>query len=58
MKRFFSVLMFAVLTSAFSLAAPSEAVLTPVKATHQPVKHHHAHKAAKHHRPKHSHQGV
>ena len=57
MKRFFSVLTLAVLTSTFCFAA-SEAALTPVKATHQPVKHHHAHKAAKHHRPKHSRQGV
>ena len=57
MKRFFSVLTLAVLTSTFCFAA-SEAALTPVKATHQPVKHHHAHKAAKHHRPKHSRHGV
>ena len=55
MNRFFSVLMLAVLTSAFSLAAPSEAALTPVKATHQRVQRHRAHKAAKHHRPKRSH---
>jgi len=52
MKRFFSLLMLAVLTSAFSLAAPSEATLTPVKATHQRITRHHAHKAAKHPRPK------
>ena len=57
MKRFFSVLTLAVLTSTLCFAT-SEAALIPVKATHQPVKHHHAHKAAKHHRPKHSHQGV
>ena len=57
MKRLFSVLMLAVLTSTLCLAT-SEVALIPLKATHQPVKHHHAHKAAKHHRPKHSHQGV
>jgi hypothetical protein len=56
MKRFFSVLMLAVLTGTFSLAAPSEAALTPVKATHQRVQRHRAHKAAKHHSPKHSHR--
>ncbi|MFZ1140648.1 MAG: hypothetical protein ABR881_03740 [Candidatus Sulfotelmatobacter sp.] len=55
MKRFFSALMLAVLTSAFSLAAPSEATLILVKATHQRVHRHRAHKAAKHHRPKRSH---
>ena len=55
MKQFFSLLMLAVLTSAFCLAAPSDAALIPVRATHQRVQRHHAHKAGKHHRSKHSH---
>jgi len=58
MKQFLSVLMLAVLTSAFSLAARSEVALTPVKATHQRAQRHHTHKAAKHHRPKRSHHAV
>jgi len=41
MKRFFSVLMLAVLTGVFSQAAPSEAALIPVRATHQRVQRHH-----------------
>ena len=55
MKRCFSVLMLAVLSSIFAVARPSDATLIPVKATHQRVQRHRAHKAAKHHRPKRSH---
>jgi len=55
MKRFFSLLMLAVLTSVFCQATPSEGALIPVRATHQRVQRHHAHKAARHHRAKHSH---
>jgi len=52
MKRVLSALMLCVLSSAFSLAAPGHIALTPVKATHQHVQRHRAHKAVKHHTPK------
>jgi hypothetical protein len=58
MKRCFSVLTLALLTATVAFAAPSEARLSPVRATHQRVRHHHAHKAAKHHQPKRSHRAV
>jgi len=58
MKRFFLVLMLTLWSSAFVLAAPPQATLTPVKATHQRVQRHRAHKAGKHHTPKRHRHGV
>jgi hypothetical protein len=51
MKRYFLVLML-ILTSAFSMAAQSNAKLVLVKTNHHRVQRHRAHKASKHHRPK------
>jgi hypothetical protein len=59
MKRVLSVLMLWVLSGTFCLAAPRQAALIPVKATHQRVQRHRAHKAVKHHAPKrHRHHSV
>jgi Ni/Co efflux regulator RcnB len=58
MKRFLSVLMLSVVASSFAWAASSAATLTPVKATHPRARHHHAHKAKKHHMPKRHHNSV
>jgi hypothetical protein len=51
MKRYF-LLPILILTSAFSLAAQSDAKLVLVKTNHHRVQRHRAHKAAKHHRPR------
>ncbi len=51
MKRIFSVVILALLTTAFAMATPADGRLIPVRATHQRARHHHAHKAAKHHHP-------
>jgi len=50
MRRFFSLLIFAVLFSAFAAATPSQATRTPVKAHHRDsrVQRHRTHKAGKH----------
>jgi hypothetical protein len=56
MKRCFSVLFLGLLLSGFALARPADAALVPVRATHQRVQRHHAHKAAKHHHPKRPHR--
>jgi hypothetical protein len=56
-KRCLSVLILAVISTASAFALP-QAQLTPVKLTHQPVKHHKAHKAGKHHAPKHHRQAA
>jgi hypothetical protein len=64
MKRLSFVLMLAALSSAFAFASPasSHAKLTPVKTTHyhrdKRVTRHRAHKAAKHHAPKHHRRSV
>jgi len=56
MKRIFSVLMMCLLSSTFMSAAPGQATLTPVSATHQQAQRHRAHKAGKHHTPKRAHR--
>ena len=56
MKRCFSVLILALLTTAFAAALPSDASLVPARAIHQRATRHHAHKAGKHHHPKRSHR--
>lgn len=58
MKRIFSLLIVLVVAGASTWAAPAQPSLKYVKATHERTRHHHAHKAAKHHRVKHSHNGV
>ncbi len=58
MKRCFSVLILALLTTAFAAALPSDASLVPARATHQRATRHHAHKAGKHHHPKRSKHGA
>ena len=55
MKRFLSLAMMFVLASAYALAAPAQATLQEVRATHQRPVRHHAHKAGKHHRPRRAH---
>jgi hypothetical protein len=50
MKRFFSVFLLVLLWAACALATPSDARLILVRATHQRVHRHRAHKAGKHHR--------
>lgn len=52
MKKLFLLLLLCIVPSTFALADTPHASLTPVKKTHQRVKHHHAHKAAKHKAPK------
>ncbi|HKI00281.1 MAG TPA: hypothetical protein VJ999_14355 [Candidatus Sulfotelmatobacter sp.] len=52
MKRFLIVLLLCVVPASFAWAVPPQASLTPVKATHPPVKRHRAHKATKHRAPK------
>jgi len=52
MKRFFSVVILVLLTTALAMARPADARLLPVRAAHQRARHHHAHKAGKHHHPK------
>jgi hypothetical protein len=56
MKRCFSVLILALLSTAFAAALPSDPSLVPVRATHQRATRHHAHKAGKHHHTKRSHR--
>jgi hypothetical protein len=58
MKRCFSVLTLALVTTTLAFAAPMQVRVIPVRATHQRVRHHHAHKAGKHHQPKRSHRTV
>ena len=58
MRRYLSVLMLGILSSAFAIAAPT---LTPVKATHHRdsrVQRHRAHKAPKHKTPRRGHRTV
>jgi hypothetical protein len=54
MKRCFSVLILALVSTAFAAALPSDASLVPARATHQRANRHHAHKAGKHHHAKRS----
>jgi hypothetical protein len=42
----------------FAWSMPSQARLVEVRATHQPVQKHHAHKATRHHTPKRPHHSV
>jgi hypothetical protein len=48
MRRFLSVIVLCLLASVFASAAQAQAVLVPVRATHQRVYRHRAHKAGKH----------
>jgi hypothetical protein len=57
MKRSFSVLILALLSTAFAVAAPTDGRLISVRAPHQRARHHHAHKTAKHHHPKRQRRG-
>ena len=52
MKKFFLVLLMCLVPTAFALADTPHASLILVKKTHQRIKRHHAHKAAKHKAPK------
>ncbi|HTW56661.1 MAG TPA: hypothetical protein VMD99_00880 [Terriglobales bacterium] len=52
MKRFLLVMLMCLVGLASAWAAPRQASLVLVKATHPPVHRHHAHKAGKHHHPK------
>jgi hypothetical protein len=61
MKRYLSVMLLCLLSTAFALAATPHAALTPAKWGHHRdprVQRHHAHKAGKHHTPKRSHRSV
>jgi hypothetical protein len=58
MKRLIPVWMMVALFCGFAWSLPAEARLVPVRATHQRVQRHHAHKAGKHHAPKRTHHAV
>jgi len=53
MKRLISFLLLFAISSAFAWAAPRSAPVVPVKTTHARTQRHRAHKATKHHPPKH-----
>ena len=52
MKKLFLLLLLFIVPSTFALADTPHVSLIRVKKTHQRVKRHHAHKAAKHKAPK------
>jgi hypothetical protein len=58
MKIFISVSLLCLLLSSLALADTSGASLIAVKRNHHGVRHHHAHKAGKHHAPKHRHNSI
>ncbi|MGH9494282.1 MAG: hypothetical protein ACRD3B_04730 [Candidatus Sulfotelmatobacter sp.] len=58
MKKVIAVAVFSLLCTAFAAADTSHASLVLVKKTHPPVTKHHAHKAVKHHAPKHRHHAA
>jgi len=56
MKRLFFLLFACLLAGASAWATPQRASLIPAKTAHRHVQRHHAHKAAKHRQPKHTHR--